>query len=77
MEYHICRHTTNVIKNTYIFGIVLYSINMITHHVNTKNKYFKFLLISYLIHKINMVNHMSEKYSIRIYENSSNVVSPQ
>ena len=68
-EYQICNKTTNTIKNTYKFGIILYNVNTIVPVANTKNKYFRFSLISYLIHNIKIVNHIKAKYKIQIFEN--------
>ena len=49
---------------------------MIAHPARTKNKYFKFSVISYLIHKINIVNQIKAKYKTQKCENNSNVLGP-
>lgn len=45
------------------------SVSIIAHQANTKNKYFKFSVMSYFIQSTKTVNQMRAKYRIRLYEN--------
>lgn len=56
------------IKNTYRFGISLYKASIHNHPAKTKNRYFKLSLISYLIHKMNMVKPIKAVYKAQKHE---------